>query len=88
MAEKTASTVEEPAAAGDTVTEPAFAEPGAGEPGVSYLHRILAEYGKYRSTRLLTWNNVAAFAPGAPVPQSHPGVPVWLADGSIENVEA
>lgn len=88
MPAKDTDTVTEPAAAGDTVAEAVFAEEGAGDPGSSYLHRILVEYGKFRATHMLTWHGVPAFAAGAPVPQSHPGVPEWLADGSIEIVEA
>jgi hypothetical protein len=72
---------------------PADAPPAAEEQLVStpmpadYVAAVAKEYGQYRAKYLLHVGGAPAFAPGAPVPSSHPSVPGWLADGSIEEVE-
>jgi hypothetical protein len=72
---------------------PADAEPAAEEPLVStpmpadYVAAVALEYGQYRAKYLLHVGGAPAFAPGAPVPASHPMVDGWLADGSIERVK-
>jgi hypothetical protein len=67
---------------------PAEDAPLVSEPmPADYVAAVAQEYGQYRAKYLLNVYGAPAFAPGAPVPASHPMVEGWLADGSIERVE-
>jgi hypothetical protein len=72
---------EQPAA--DTAVETTATE--TTEP--TFSEAIGVEYRQYRAKGPLAYFGAAAFREGDQVPASHPGVPLWLADGSIERVQ-
>ena len=74
------ASVTEPQTAGDA---PAIAEGNTGTLPASFTEAIAADHSTYRAANDCLWFGQVAFAAGSPVSSSHPGVPQWLADGSI-----
>jgi hypothetical protein len=80
---RTPAAAENPDQAAPVEDAPLVSEPMPAD----YVAAVAEEYGQYRAVHMLNVYGAPAFAPGAPVPASHPMVEGWLADGSIERVK-